>query len=71
MRAALSGVGVGRKRAAHGITVWDRDWPTLGRFAWSCSCGARYTQELSTPEAASAEGRAHLNAATRAAGGAS
>lgn len=69
MRPALAGVGVGRKRAAHGITVWDRDWPSEGRFAWSCSCGARCTQDHPTRDAASDEGRTHLNSATRTTGG--
>lgn len=71
MRPARGGVGIGRQRAAHGITVWNLDWPSRGRFAWSCVCGQRYRDPFAIPEAASAEGHAHLNAATRPTAGAS
>lgn len=56
----------GRPRPAHAVTVWRRDHAGT-RWAWSCVCGTRYRDDLPDHDSASAQARAHENAARNAA----
>lgn len=50
-----------RRRPAHAVCVWARDWPTTA-WAWACTCGTRYLKRLTSLTAAQTEARAHLDA---------
>lgn len=46
----------------HNISVWARDLRRT-QWAWSCTCGTRYHEDLTSREAAAHE--AHTHAAQR------
>lgn len=51
------------KPPAHATTVWTRDWPEAGRWAWACRCGVRTTVDHPTMGDAKTEADGHLRTA--------